>query len=140
VFEEKIYQGGIGASQVIEIVTVLFMRVVREAKTKRKKSDIMYYNEYTRFERYVMNKTSVVSARITPETKNGAEMVLKRLGLSTTDAITMLFQQITLRQGIPFPVEIPNAETMKAISDPDARIDVCVANSMEELREQLGGC
>jgi DNA-damage-inducible protein J len=65
-------------------------------------------------------------------------MVLKRLGLSTTDAITMLFQQITLRQGIPFPVEIPNAETMKAISDTDARIDVCVANSIEELREQLG--
>ncbi len=50
----------------------------------------------------------------------------------------MLFQQINLRQGIPFPVEIPNTETMKAIADTDAGRDVTVATSMEELRAQLG--
>lgn len=85
-----------------------------------------------------MNKTAVVSARITPEAKMNAEKVLDKLGLTTTDAITMLFQQINLRQGIPFPVEIPNAETMKAITDTDASIDVKVANTIEELRAQLG--
>jgi DNA-damage-inducible protein J len=85
-----------------------------------------------------MNKTAVVSARITPEAKISAEKVLEKLGLTTTDAITMLFQQINLRQGIPFPVEIPNTETMKAIADTDAGIDVSVATSLEELRAQLG--
>ena len=85
-----------------------------------------------------MNKTAVVSARITPEAKTNAEKVLEKLGLTTTDAITMLFQQINLRQGIPFPVEIPNSETLKAIVETDAGINVKVANSMEELRAQLG--
>lgn len=85
-----------------------------------------------------MNKTAVVSARITPEAKMSAEKVLEKLGLTTTDAITMLFQQINIRQGIPFPVEIPNSETLKAIEETDAGINVKVANSMEELRAQLG--
>jgi DNA-damage-inducible protein J len=64
-----------------------------------------------------MNKTAVVSARIAPEVKSKAEKILNELGLTTTEAITMLFQQINLRQGIPFPIEIPNAETMSAIRE-----------------------
>jgi DNA-damage-inducible protein J len=85
-----------------------------------------------------MAKTATVSVRVKPEVKSHAEAVFEKLGLSPTDAITMFYKQVDLRQGIPFPVEIPNAETSKAIADADAGIDISVANSIDELRAQLG--
>jgi DNA-damage-inducible protein J len=84
-----------------------------------------------------MNKTAVVSARIAPEVKSKAEKILNKLGLTTTEAITMLFQQINLRQGIPFPVEIPNEETMRAIREADAGIGTTRVHSVDELRTAI---
>jgi len=55
-----------------------------------------------------MNKSAVVHARIEPKTKNEAERVLHKLGLSPTDAIRIFYRQISLRHGLPFSVEIPN--------------------------------
>ena len=84
-----------------------------------------------------MNKTAVVSARIAPEVKKKAEKILGKLGLTTTEAITMLFQQINLRQGIPFPIEIPNAETLRAIKKTDAGIGTTRVHSIDELRNAI---
>ena len=84
-----------------------------------------------------MNKTAVVSARISPEVKDKAEKILNKLGLSTTEAITLFFQQINLRNGIPFPIEIPNEETMKAIQEADAGIGTSRVKSIEELRSSI---
>ena len=84
-----------------------------------------------------MNKSAVVSARIAPDVKRKAEKVLGKLGLTTTEAITMLFQQIDLRQGIPFPIEIPNAETLKAIREADAGIGTTRVHSIDELRNAI---
>lgn len=84
-----------------------------------------------------MNKTAVVSARIAPEVKRTAEKILSKLGLTTTEAITLFFQQINLRQGIPFPIEIPNEETMRAIQEADAGIGTSRVNSIEELRSTI---
>ncbi|MBG7608743.1 MAG: type II toxin-antitoxin system RelB/DinJ family antitoxin [Verrucomicrobia bacterium] len=62
-------------------------------------------------------KTAVVHSRIQPEIKQQAEEILHRLGLSPTEAIRMFYTQITLRNGLPFEVSIPNAETVKALED-----------------------
>ncbi|MFH1907246.1 MAG: type II toxin-antitoxin system RelB/DinJ family antitoxin [Chloroflexota bacterium] len=64
-----------------------------------------------------MSKTTMLTARIDPELKRDTEMVLKDLGLTTTQAITLFFRQIRMRQGLPFAVSIPNAETELAIED-----------------------
>ncbi len=45
-------------------------------------------------------------------------MVLHRLGLTTSDAINLLYRQICFHRRLPFPVEIPNEETRKAIAEP----------------------
>ncbi len=58
-----------------------------------------------------MNKSAVIHARIEPKTKNAAERILYKLGLNPTDAIRIFYRQISLRQGLPFSVEIPNALT-----------------------------
>ena len=53
-------------------------------------------------------KTAAVHSRIDPETKLKAETILQRLGMTPTEAIRLFYTQITLRNGLPFPVEIPN--------------------------------
>lgn len=62
-------------------------------------------------------KTAAVHSRIQPEIKEEAEGILQRLGLSPTEAIRMFYVQITLRNGLPFDVSIPNDKTVKALKD-----------------------
>ena len=62
-------------------------------------------------------KTAAVHSRIQPEIKQKAEDILQRLGLSPTEAIRMFYTQITLRNGLPFDVTIPNEETEKTLRD-----------------------
>lgn len=62
-------------------------------------------------------KTSIINARIRPELKGDVELILSQLGISTTQAITMFFEQIKINRGIPFAVQLPNDETIKAMQD-----------------------
>jgi DNA-damage-inducible protein J len=62
-------------------------------------------------------KSAAVHSRIEPEIKNKAESILRRLGVSPTEAIRMFYTQITLRNGLPFTVDIPNKETEEALRD-----------------------
>ena len=62
-------------------------------------------------------KTAAVHSRIEPETKEMAEGILRKLGLSPTEAIRLFYTQITLRNGLPFSVSIPNEETVQALDD-----------------------
>ncbi|MFZ1415116.1 MAG: type II toxin-antitoxin system RelB/DinJ family antitoxin [Defluviicoccus sp.] len=64
-----------------------------------------------------MAKTEMIRARVEPELKQAAESVLKELGLTPTEAITLFYKQVTLKHGLPFAVELPNAETRAAMQD-----------------------
>ena len=50
-----------------------------------------------------MTKSEMIRARVEPELKREAETVFSRLGLSTTQAITLFYKQVTLQQGLPSP-------------------------------------
>ena len=67
-----------------------------------------------------MPKNATINARVDEALKTQAESVLRRVGVSTSDVITMLLHQIVLRQGIPFDVTVPNARTRAAIAELDA--------------------
>ncbi len=62
-------------------------------------------------------KTSIINARVRPELKSEVEQILSKLGISTTQAITMYFEQIKLSRGIPFSLQLPNDETIGAMQD-----------------------
>ena len=62
-----------------------------------------------------MAKTDMIRARVEPGLKHEAEEVFSALGLSTTEAITLFYKQVTLHDGLPFEVRIPNAETREAL-------------------------
>ncbi|MBE2180942.1 MAG: type II toxin-antitoxin system RelB/DinJ family antitoxin [Chthoniobacterales bacterium] len=78
-------------------------------------------------------KTAAVHSRINPDIKERAEAILDQLGLSPTEAIRMFYTQITLRNGLPFAVEIPNSETLAAIEDSRKGRRLQKHNSLEEL-------
>ncbi len=67
-----------------------------------------------------MGKTATIHARIEPELKSEVESIFSQLGLSVTEALTLFYKQVRLRNGLPFAVEIPNAETRQTFEDTDA--------------------
>ena len=84
-------------------------------------------------------KTETIRARVEPELKHEAEAILKALGLSATDAITMFYRQVTLRRGLPFDVRLPNAETVEALQQAETGEEfIECAGGLDELRERFG--
>jgi DNA-damage-inducible protein J len=81
-------------------------------------------------------KNAVVHSRIDPETKEKAESILHRLGVSPTEAIRMFYTQITLRNGLPFSVDIPNEETERALADSRSGRDLERFDSVDDLLER----
>lgn len=82
-----------------------------------------------------MNKTAVVHARIEPQTKKKAEGVLKKLGMSPTEAIRLFYKQICLRGGLPFPILIPNDLTRKTLANSAKEKGVESFDSLDEMFE-----
>ena len=64
-----------------------------------------------------MTKTATVRARIEPSVKRKTETILRRIGLSPSEAITIFYRQVALQGGLPFSAHIPNALTAKTIRD-----------------------
>ncbi|MFP4226232.1 MAG: type II toxin-antitoxin system RelB/DinJ family antitoxin [Desulfobacterales bacterium] len=85
-----------------------------------------------------MSKTETVRARIEPEIKEQAEKVFRRLGLTTTQAITLFYKQVELRNGLPFDVTIPNATTIATFENTDAGRDLVVCNDTDDMLKKLG--
>jgi len=54
-----------------------------------------------------MARTAMIHARTDAGLKVEVEQILKSLGLSYTAAINLFLNQVRMRKGLPFPVEIP---------------------------------
>lgn len=61
-----------------------------------------------------MQPTAVIRTRIDPRRKARAEKILSKLGVSPTQAITMLYAQIELRKAIPFPLQLDDNRSVAA--------------------------
>lgn len=80
-------------------------------------------------------KTAAVYARIEPATKQKAEDVLRNLGITPTEAIRVLYQQICLRGSLPFPVEIPNERTSETLAKSRRGEDIEEFDSLDKMFE-----
>lgn len=80
-----------------------------------------------------MNKSAVIHARIEPNTKQKAEGVLKKLGLSPTEAIRLFYHQICLRKGLPFQVAVPNELTAKTLEKSRKGEDIIKNDSLDDM-------
>ena len=55
-----------------------------------------------------MARTSNVFARVEPEVKEQAEVVLEQLGIPMSNAIGLFLRQVVLQRGIPFEMKLPD--------------------------------
>ncbi len=53
-----------------------------------------------------MIKSAMIRARMDPQLKEEAESILQELGLTTTQALTLFYQQIRMKRALPFAVQL----------------------------------
>ena len=85
-----------------------------------------------------MIKTAMVRARVEPELKNQAESVFHRLGLNATQAITIFYRQVELRDGLPFDVVVPTMTTKQTFEASEAGRDLVVCKDADDMFRKLG--
>lgn len=99
-----------------------------------------------------MAKSANLYARIEPEVKEQAEMILSALGIPASNAINMFYKQIILNNGLPFEVKLPehpldvsrmtasqlDAELEKGYSDMRSGRTVPAEQAFADIRKELG--
>ena len=85
-----------------------------------------------------MTKSAMVRARLKPELKEHAESVFQRLGLSTTQAITLFYKQVELSGGLPFELKIPTETTKQTLNTTDAGNDLILCEDVDDMFKKLG--
>jgi DNA-damage-inducible protein J len=81
---------------------------------------------------------ATVRARVDSKLKKEAEEILAEIGLTTSQAITMLLKSVTRERGIPFELKIPNETTLKAMQEAKDGIGETISfeDFIKESKEQ----
>jgi DNA-damage-inducible protein J len=80
-----------------------------------------------------MTQSSVIHARVDPDTKAATEKILQAIGMTPTEAIRLLYRQIAIRGEFPLELKVPNALTSEALSAADRGDDLESFESTDEL-------
>ena len=81
-----------------------------------------------------MARTSNVFARVEPEVKEQAEIVLEQLGIPMSNAIGMFLRQVVLQRGLPFEMKLPERRPLDMNSISREQFDREMRTGMEDLR------
>ncbi|MDR3491664.1 MAG: type II toxin-antitoxin system RelB/DinJ family antitoxin [Gammaproteobacteria bacterium] len=84
-----------------------------------------------------MTKAAFIRARVEPKLKISAEHVLSELGITPTQAITMLYTRIARAHEWPLELKIPNTKTAKAIKEARQGKGVKVCEDEDDLFKKL---
>lgn len=82
-------------------------------------------------------KTAFVRARMEPSVKKKAEAVLSQIGISPSEAINVFYRRIATDKGIPFSLNVPNAETRKAIEEARSGKNLMSFDTFEDFAEHV---
>ena len=82
-------------------------------------------------------KSANVLARVEPDVKEQAEAILASLGVSASTTINMLYKQIILTRGIPFPIALPAAPLARDEMD-EATFNTIMQKGLDEAKAGLG--
>lgn len=80
----------------------------------------------------------MIRARIEPELKHDVDKILKKLGMSVSQAIGLFYVQVKMNQGLPFDVKIPNKTTRKTFENTDKGKGIKTFKNKEELFKDIG--
>jgi DNA-damage-inducible protein J len=85
-----------------------------------------------------MTKSAFVRARVEPELKEEAETILHELGISPTQAVTMLYKYVAHEHKWPTTIKIPNAKTSRTFKNTDNKVGLVVSKDIKEMFKKLG--
>ena len=85
-----------------------------------------------------MSMSDRINTRINTSLKKKALKVFDRLGLSEAEAIRLFYAQVELHQGIPFPIKVPNTETLAAFEEGKHPEKLPSFKNFRVLRESTG--
>lgn len=66
--------------------------------------------------------SNMIHIRMDNDLKNKASKALAAMGLTTSDAVRLLFHRIAVDQAFPLELKVPNVETQNSIEDAQAII------------------
>jgi len=84
-----------------------------------------------------MAKTAIIQTRVDPTVKHNAQIILKKLNISMSEAISMYLSQITLHNGIPFEIKLPNDVTANTLRESEKGNDLHTVDSIDALFQEL---
>ncbi len=84
-----------------------------------------------------MSKTATIQTRVDPVVKKNAQEILKKLNITMSEAISMYLSQITLQQGIPFELKIPNELTARTLQEAEEGKNLHSVSSTDQLFQEL---
>ena len=69
----------------------------------------------------MLTKTAMITVRVNPVVKKEIERVFQELGISTSDAINLFFNQIRLCKKFPFEIGIPEERQKEMVKKQRAK-------------------
>lgn len=82
-----------------------------------------------------MANSSSLYVRMDSSLKDGAESILKQLGITSSGAVQMFYQQIILHKGIPFDVKLPEAQPVAIGGMSRQELDAELKRGMDALEQ-----
>jgi DNA-damage-inducible protein J len=84
-----------------------------------------------------MAKVDFIRARVEPVTKQKAEAIFKKLGLSISEAVNMFYNQVILNRGLPFEVKLPNELTLRVMKETEEGKNLTKWNSSADFVKEM---
>ncbi len=84
-----------------------------------------------------MAKTAIIQTRIDPVVKHNAQIILKKLNISMSEAISIYLSQISLHKGIPFELKLPNEFTANTLRESENGKNIHKVDSVDDLFQEL---
>lgn len=80
-----------------------------------------------------MARTSNVFARVEPEIKEQAEIILNQLGIPMSNAVGMFLRQVIIHRGIPFEMKLPVKNPLAMCELTKEQLDAELAKGMSDI-------
>ncbi len=84
------------------------------------------------------SKSAYIRMRIEPSLKAQAEAVFHELGMTASEVIVMLYEQVSSKHRIPLELSVPNKKTIREITETREGKGLIVCKDMNDLFSQLG--
>lgn len=80
-----------------------------------------------------MARTSNIFARVEPELKEQAELVLEQLGIPMSNAIGIFLRQVVLQRGIPFELKLPQNQPLSVNMLTEEQFNAAIEKGLDDL-------